>query len=251
MRPLSVVVITENEAAKIRRCLESVAPWADEIVVVDSFSTDGTPEICREYTPRVIQREYRYSADQYTFAIAQAKNEWVMLLDADEEVTPELVEEMQREVVPSSPMRGFRVNRRLIVNGRWIRFGGQYPDAQLRIFPRDEIVYEDKRVHAPNHVAGPVKDLRHDLLHYSYDSLSHIIQKVNVQSTKYALDLADRGRKPGWPYLLVRLVQEFVWRLVFRGGFRDGVWGLILAASHAYYVFALYAKAWELAQKPK
>ena len=247
MRPISVITLTQNEEAKIGRCLESVR-WADEIVVVDSFSQDRTVEICREYTDRVIQREYRWYSDQITFAIQQARNEWVFILDADEEATPELCAEIRGRVTPDSPFNGFYVPRKLMVNGRWMRFGGQYPDAQLRLFARDLIQWSTRRVHAPKSVPEPTTHLQHALLHYSYDSLSDLIRRLETYSNRQAHDLFHEGRRVGCGYLAARLGEQFVKRYVLQGGFRDGTWGLILAASHAYYVFAVFAKVWERQQ---
>lgn len=244
MHPLSVITLTQNEEANIGRCLESVK-WADEIVVVDSFSEDRTVEIAQQYTDRIIQQEYKWYSDQITFAIQQAGNEWVFILDADEEATPELVAEIEQQVTPDSPYNGFYVPRKLMMGDRWIRFGGQYPDAQLRLFPKSLIEWSTRRVHAPKSVPEPTTRLESAILHYSYDDVSDILRRIETYSNRQSHDLYHEGRRVGAGYLITRLIEQFVKRYILQGGFRDGMWGLILAASHAYYVFALFAKVWE------
>ena len=172
----------------------------------------------------------------------------MFILDADEVATPELVAEIEEQVTLESPYNGFYVPRKLMMGGRWIRFGGQYPDAQLRIFPRSLIEWSARRVHAPKSVPEPTTRLDSAILHYSYDDVSDLLRRIETYSGRQSHDLYHEGRRVGTGYLLARLIEQFVKRYILQGGFRDGTWGLILAASHTYYVFAVFAKVWERAE---
>jgi glycosyltransferase involved in cell wall biosynthesis len=246
--PLSVCIIAFNEEDNIRDCLESVA-WADEIVVVDSFSTDATPRICREYTDRVIQRPWPGYVAQKTFALEQASHEWVLCLDADERVTPELAEEIRGALRASragkSGCAGYTMPRRTFYLGRWMRHGGWYPDRKLRLLRRSVARVGGTEPHDHHYVEGKVGHLRGDLHHYTYRDLSDHLGKVDKFTTAASGELVKSGAR--WP--LLRMIfhppGRFVRMYLLRRGFLDGVPGLVAAVTGAFYVFLKYAKLWE------
>ncbi len=162
--PISALIPCYNSADVIGPCLESVA-WADEIFICDSFSTDATLEICRRYTDRIVQHEYVNSAAQKNWAIPQARHEWVLIVDTDERVSPELRREIERALRPDTPYAGFKIPRLNHVFDRPIRHGGNYPDYQLRLFRRDRGRYQERRVHAHLALQGGCGVFSAPLLH--------------------------------------------------------------------------------------
>jgi len=243
---ISAVVITLDEERNIRRCLESLI-WAGEIVVVDSGSTDATVEIAREYTDRVLTHPFEDYVSQKNFALNQAAREWVLSVDADEVVTPELLARI-REVWLRERERydGFTVNRLSRFSGRWIRHCGWYPDRKLRLFRRSRGRWEGADLHEKVRLDGPVMDLNADLLHYTYENLSENIGKIQSYSTIFARAQHDRGRRASLWDLLARPPAKFLKSYLLKGGFLDGRHGLILSITATFYVFLKYAKLWEL-----
>jgi glycosyltransferase involved in cell wall biosynthesis len=243
---ISAVVITYNEEKNIRRCLQSLA-WAREIVVVDSGSTDATVQIAREYTDRVLSHPFEGYVRQKNFALDQAAREWVLSVDADEVVTPELLACI-REVWPRERDRydGFTVNRLSCFSGKWIRHCGWYPDRKLRLFRRSQGRWEGEELHEKVRLEGRVKDLNADLRHYTYESLSQNVEKIQRYSTIFAVAQHKRGRRASLPALLVRPAAKFLKTYILKLGLLDGRHGLILSGTAAFYVFLKYAKLWEL-----
>jgi glycosyltransferase involved in cell wall biosynthesis len=242
---LSVTVITRDEAAHLDACLESVA-WADEIVVVDAQSTDRTVEIAGKYTSRVFVRPWPGFAAQKNFALDQATSAWVLSLDADERVLPELRDEIRQVLEADGPLDGYYVPRRNLFLGRFIRHGGWFPDHQLRLFRRGAGRFRDVRVHEGVAVAGRVGHLRGPLLHLSYRSVADFVERADRYSTLAAQDLVEQGARVSWPDFLIRPAARFWSMYLWRGGFLDGPHGLLLALLYAYYVLLRTAKAWEL-----
>jgi len=246
MLDISAVVITYNEERNIRRCLESLS-WAREIVVVDSDSTDATVEIAREYTDRVLSHPFEGYVGQKNFALDQASGEWVLSVDADEVVTPELLARI-REVWPAQRehYNGFTVNRLSRFSGRWMRHCGWYPDRKLRLFRRSRGRWEGDDLHEKVCLDGPVMDLGADLLHYTYENLSENIRKIQSYSTIFARAQHERGRRASLWDLLARPPAKFLKSYLLKRGFLDGRHGLILSMTATFYVFLKYAKLWEL-----
>jgi len=246
---LSVAIVTLNEEQNLPRTLASVQ-WADEIIVVDSGSTDRTVEIARSFGAKVIARPWPGFAAQKNFAIAQCGGAWVLTLDADEELTPELQQEI-RALLQSQPAAdAFYLRRRNLFLGRWVKHGGFYPDAKLRLFRRGAAQFEDRPVHETITFTGPTATLQGDLIHHAYLTLATYIEHMDRYSTLGAEILVSRGRTSRnplafvWNVVLVPAI-SFKWNYFFRGGFLDGREGLLLHLYQAVYTSWKYAKAWE------
>jgi len=248
---LSIAIVTCNEEPNIRRTLESVK-WADEIVVVDSGSTDKTVEICREYTDKVIYQEWLGFSSQKNFAIDNTKGEWVLSLDADEPVEPELGEEIRRIVASPGAFDGYRIPRKTYFLDKQIRHGGWYPDYNLRLFRKGKGRFEKRAVHEAIKVDGRVGTTEHALLHYAYPDLVSYMTSINKYSSLAVNVLTEKGIsrfKAGWVNIVLRPFSTFILKYFLRLGFLDGKPGLVLNLFHSYYVFAKYAKAWEYLEK--
>jgi glycosyltransferase involved in cell wall biosynthesis len=265
---LSVVIITHNEEANLGRTLASVQPLVSdgkgEIIVVDSSSTDRTVEIARSFGAKVFIEEWKGYAAQKNSAIDKATGDWIFSLDADEEVSEVarsfilLVLSGSHDVLNRSA--GFWFSRRNYFLGRWIRHGGFYPDAKLRMIKRgsgrfeDRAVHEDVKLHPGQHAYDALLhyDLggRFDILHHSYPTLSDYIEHMNRYSSLGAEMVVADGRT-GFSVIniVLRPLATFVYNYFFRLGFLDGYEGLLLHLYHAVYVSWKYAKAWELSRK--
>jgi glycosyltransferase involved in cell wall biosynthesis len=238
------VVITRNDEGRLGPCLASVA-WADEIVVVDAESTDRTVEIARGFTDRIVVRAWPGFAAQKNFAVEQARSEWVLSVDADEEVSPELAAEIRGVLAGPPAVDGYALPRRNIFWGRWIRHGGLYPDWQVRLFRRGRGRFVERAVHESVEVAGEVRRLRGPLIHRSYDNVGQFLERANRYASLAADDLVRGGARVGPAPLVLRPLGRFATMYVLRRGFLDGTPGLLLAGLYAYYVFIRSAKVWE------
>jgi glycosyltransferase involved in cell wall biosynthesis len=246
MARLSVVLTTLNEERNIDRCLGSVS-WADEIIVVDSFSTDGTIEKARAHTGIILQHVYDGDIRQRERGFALATGEWLFYIDADEEVTPDLRDEILRTVGDPGALDGYRVPRRVMVFGEWIYHGGWYPDLTFRLFRKGAYRAELAEVHGGFTVDGEKGTLRGELLHYTYATMEQYLSKMNdYTSLQVSSKLAGNPRRRvGWGKILLSPVSHFLRTYLSRKGYKDGVRGFFLAVLGAVYTFALYAKLWE------
>ncbi len=242
---VSVTVITYNESANIAAALESVA-WADEIIVIDSESTDDTAEIARRSTSKVIVRPWSGYVAQKNFAAEQAAHDWIFSLDADERVTPALAHEIRRVVERPSAAAGYRVPRVNYHLGRWIRSTDWYPDYQLRLYDRRRARWTGRYVHESVKADGPVVDLQNDLQHYAYGDIAHHLQSIDRYTSLAARQMFEDGRRANWFDVLIHPPLAFVRNYLLRGGFRDGMPGLIVSVMNSYYVSLKFAKLWEL-----
>jgi glycosyltransferase involved in cell wall biosynthesis len=255
---LSVAIVTLNEADNLARTLVSVR-FADEIVVVDSGSTDDTVEIATSFGVKVFSEEWKGFARQKNSAIDKCSGTWVLSLDADEELTLELQEEIRsmldadERIVP--PVDGYRLRLCHVFLGRWMRYGGYYPDMKLRLFRRvtssGAAHFTDRPVHESVQVAGRVETMKKDFFHHGYPNLEIYLEHMNRYSTLGARIVAERGKASGtglafyWNVALVPLL-TFVWNYIFRLGFLDGREGLLLHLYHSAYISWKYAKAWQI-----
>jgi len=248
---ISVLLPTFNNAEIIRPTLESIR-WVDEILVVDSFSDDGTLDICNEYGARIIQHKYIQSAKQKNWAIPQCANEWVLQIDTDEVVEPDLREEIQSVLKnPPDGVDGFRINFKHDVLGRWVRVDGLYPEYHLRLFRRDVGRFEDKEVHAHVQVPGEVRTLQKHIQHFGMTSLSKQLSNIDRYSRYQADELRKRGKRFRWSQVVLRPPAMFGYHYFWKRGFMAGYRGLWLAAISTTFDFWVHAKLWELEQGAK
>jgi len=242
--PVSVVLITFNEERNVRAALES-AKWADEIVVVDSLSTDNTASICREYTDQVYSEPWKGFARQKAQAVGLAKNDWVFVLDADERITEGLAEEIKGLVEAGPENDGYFCARRNHFGGKEIRHGGWYPDYSIRFFNRTKGSFGDRAVHEAVEINGTVGYLANPMLHYTYAGITDYLVRMDKYSTLASEELVKAGRKAGITDLLVRPPFTFIKMYLLKQGFRDGMHGLAIAMLYSFYTFSKYAKLWE------
>lgn len=242
---ISVTVITLNEEREIGDCLESVA-WADEIVVVDSGSSDRTVEIARKYTEKVVCHEWPGYAAQKNWAIGLATHNWILSVDADERVSPELREEIRQILELSPRLLGYRIPRKNFFLGRWIKHGGWSPDYVLRLFRKDAGRFAQRKVHESVTVQGEIGLIRSPLEHYTYRSLADYYQRMDRYSTLAAEEMFETGKKAGLIDLLFRPWATFLKMFLLRQGFRDGMDGFLLSRLYSIYTFSKYAKLYKM-----
>jgi len=242
---ISVTVITKNEAADIDAALASVA-WADEIVVVDSRSTDETVAIARRRTDRVVVREWPGYIEQKNYAASIASHDWILSLDADERVTPELASEIRSVLAGTPRAAAFRIPRVTWHLGRWIRTTDWYPDYQLRLYDRRSAQWTGKYVHEAVTVRGGIGQLRGELQHYAYRDIADHLETIDRYTTLAARQMHEAGRRATVLDLTFHPFFAFLRNYVLRGGFRDGATGFTISRMNAYYVFLKFAKLREL-----
>jgi glycosyltransferase involved in cell wall biosynthesis len=228
--------------------------WADEIVVIDSGSTDRTIAICREYTEAVISREWQGYARQKNSAIDRTTGDWVLSLDADEPIEPALAEEIKAIISSTDSLDGYRIPRKTIFLGKWVKHGGWYPDYNLRLFRKGKGRFQERAVHEAVRVEGTVGSTRHAIEHHTYPDIASYMTRINSYSSLAVDVMADKGiskSKASWVMILMRPLLTFIHKYFFRRGFLDGKHGLVLNLFHSYYVLAKYAKAWEYRHRQK
>lgn len=248
MSKLSVVIITLDEEANLPRCLESVK-WADEIVLVDSESTDRTLEIAGEYGAVIHRPPWRGFGPAKRAGVAKATGEWILSIDADEEVSLELAREIKEALGNSGDIAGYYIPRRTQFLGRWIYHCGWYPDPVLRLFRKADGDFDEEPVHEKVVLRGKTSRLNHDLLHYSYPTLDSYFEKFNRYTGMAAEQAYREGRKAGVWTILVRPLACFVKHYFLKRGFLDGLEGLIISVLSSCYVLTKYAKLRDLARR--
>ncbi|MDH4266811.1 MAG: glycosyltransferase family 2 protein [Deltaproteobacteria bacterium] len=245
MEKISVAIITKDEEANIRACLESVK-WADEIVVVDSGSTDRTEMICQDFQARFFLEEWKGFPRQKNSAIEKTGNEWVLSLDADERVSPELRQEIQQSLDKNPTFDGYFIARKNFFLGRWIRHCGWYPDFNLRLFRKSLGRFQEREVHEKVEIQGKVGFLEHPLEHRTYSSLSDFLERMNRYSTLAAREMLRQGKRYCWFDAFFRPPFTFLQMYLLRAGFLEGYLGFLLAGLYSFYTFAKYSKLREL-----
>ncbi len=248
MPKLSAAIITYNEEQRIGGCLESVA-WADEIVVVDSFSQDKTVQICRKFGARVIQHQWPGHIKQKNYALAQAAHDWVLSLDADEVASAELASQIQQLMQQERlELAGYYLPRQTHYLGRWIRHCGWYPDYKLRLFDRRRAHWGGEDPHDSIICEGKTARLSGCIYHYSFDSLADHLNTIDRFTSIAASERYKKGAKASLGQLVLRPPLTFLKLYLIKLGFLDGIPGLIACVLSAYHVFIKYAKLWELEQ---
>jgi glycosyltransferase involved in cell wall biosynthesis len=249
---LSVVLITQNEAANLPRTLASVG-WAQQIVVLDSGSTDATLQIASAAGARVLTEPWKGFGTQKNAAIAHATGDWVLSLDADEEVSPGLATEIQALLAGNPAFAAYRIPRLNHFLGSPLRHGGYWPDPKLRLFRRGAARFEERAVHESMQAEGPVGQLKNPLIHRCYPTLTEYIEHMNRYSTAGAQMLVASGRAGrSWMWLArnaaLNPAATFLYNYLFRLGFLDGRAGLLQHLNHSVYIHWKYVKAWEQAR---
>lgn len=244
---ISGVVICGNERKHLAACLESLA-WCDEIIVVDSWSDDGTFEIAERLATTAVRQEWLGYTGQKNYAMNLATSDWVLSLDADERCPPELRDEIRQVLADPGDAVGFEVRRHVFYLGRWIDHGGWYPDWKLRLVRRERARWEGELVHDRLEADGPVARLRGELHHFTYDDFSAQLRTVDRYTTLAAQELYQRGKRCHWPLLLLKPPIKFLECYVWKLGLLDGLPGFVIAVANAFYTFARLVKLWELEQ---
>ncbi len=243
---ISAFVICRNEEQKIARCIESLR-WCDEVLVIDSGSTDRTVEIAQTLGAKVIFNEWPGFLAQKRFGLAQCQSDWVLNVDSDEEVSPELAAEIRSVITsPRTTESGFELLRVVFYLGKWWRKGGWYPEYRLRVLRRSVASWGGEDPHEHAIVDGPTRRLQGELRHYTYDSIADQIRSLNNHSTVAAQSLHRRGVQSSAIKILTRPLGRFVKFYLLKRGFLEGLPGLFVALMEAFYVFLKYFKLWEL-----
>ncbi len=243
---ISASVIVYNEEDNIAELCESL-DWADEIVIVDSSSTDGTVELAKKFTDKVFQHEFKGYKDKHEFADAQTTGDWIFWIDADERVTPELRESISglRTREENGLPEGFRIARKTFYLGHWIRFCGWYPDYQMRLYRKSKSFWDGVSPHETARVDGKVETLSGELLHYTKRDLSdhhRVLERYASLAAEYKVE--HDGKAGAWA-MFYGPIGAFLRTFILKQGFRDGTRGLIISMFTAYGVFLKTAKVWE------
>lgn len=247
---ISAIIITLNEEKKIGACLSSLN-FVDEIIVVDSGSTDKTEDICRQYPfVKFYRQPWLGYGPQKNFALSLVSNEWVLSIDADEVVPSDLADEISTHLKADHGYSGFWVKRKNMYKKQWIRHGGWWPDTILRVFRKDKGQFSNRRVHESVEITGKTKELQAALEHYSYHGPEDFILKMHSYAIAGARQMQDDGRTGGAVRAVIRAFAAFVKGYILKRGFLDGRAGLLIAASGAIGVFYKIIKLSELNERP-
>lgn len=246
---ISVVIITFNEDERLEAALKSVADLADEVVIVDSFSTDNTLKIAKKYTSHIFQRKWTNFSDQKNFANSRTSYLWIFSLDADEMISPELREEILQIKETEPDCSGFSMPRQSFYLGKWIRHSGWYPNRKVRLFRKDRASWEGEYIHEKLAVEGKIEKLKGFLHHFTYRNITDHLNRINQYSELGAQKLYAQKKKCRWYHLVFlpffRFAKSFFWKL----GFFDGFAGLVISVLGGYTVFVRYAKLREIWKK--
>ncbi|MBL7069756.1 MAG: glycosyltransferase family 2 protein [Candidatus Omnitrophica bacterium] len=250
---LSVAVIVKNEERNISDCLKTVA-WADEIVILDDHSTDKTVEIARSFTDKIHERKMDVEGTHRNYLYSLCSNEWVLSLDADERVAPEL----KREIVETlkkereSPRHNaYSIPIKTYIGDKWAQCAGWYPAPKVRLFRKSKFRYDDSEVHPRIYLDGSSGFLKGDIIHYGFKDLADLFRNVNEQTTLQAIEWHRQGKKFSLFTLFRTPIDRFIRKYFFKGGIKGGLLGLILSLADSLYQFQSYTKLWELYGKDK
>lgn len=248
IQKITALAITFNEEENVKRYIESLS-FADEIIFVDSNSTDKTIELAKEMNIKVIERKFTNFSDQRNYAINQAKNDWIVFFDLDEIITKELEEEIKLKVSNPGLKVAFFVKRNFFFMGKHIKFGGWQNDKAIRLFNKKYCTYNGNLVHEEVKATGSIGILKNRLNHYSYKNFDNYNDKLNLYSKLQAENLYKRRIKPNAYHLILRPMYRFIWQYLFRLGILDGKEGFILAYVHSFSVFKRYLQLWMMYRK--
>jgi len=243
--PVSVVIIAKNEEDCIGKCLASVTGWADEVIVIDDYSSDRTVEIVRSFGATVFQRKMENEGRHRNWGYAKARNAWVLSLDADEQASPELKDEIDR-VLPAAACQAFALPMKTYIGDYWVRYAGWFPARKIRLFLKDRCRYEEVEVHPRPILDGTEQPLNGWIEHYGYPDFEHLFAGVNRQSTLEAQKWLRTGRSVTGGMVVRRTVDRFMRSYIRKRGFKDGLVGFVIALCASLYQIFSYAKYWEL-----
>ncbi len=246
---LSVVVLTKNEENNIEDCLRSVYGWADEILVVDDESTDGTVARAQKYADKILFKRMVNEGEHRNWAYAQAKNEWVLSLDADEYVTEELKEEIT-QVLAETSFHAFSIPLRNYIGSYWVKHGGWYPAGKLRLFMKSRFRYEEVGVHPRVFLDGETGHLTKDIVHKGYPDFEHFLGSLNRQTTLEAQKWIETGRRMSIGKAIWRTIDRFPRSFIGKRGYKDGFIGFMVAFFASLYQIISYAKYWQFKNDP-
>lgn len=244
MEKLSVVIIAGNEEKNIKDCLESVK-WADEIVVIDSESTDRTREIAGHYTQKIFIKKWEGFAEQRKYSLEKTSYDWVLSLDADERVSPELKIEIEKILKSNNRKSGYRIPRESYFLNKVIKSCGWYPDYQMRLFNKNVAAITNRKVHEGFEVKGETGHLKKHIIHFTHQNITDTIKKINQYSYLQALEKKD-GKKVKAINLILNPLAAFLNHYISRKGFKDGIHGLMVSLIHMMTNLLTYMKTWEL-----
>lgn len=248
--PISVVVIMKNEEHNVEQCLSSVS-WADEIIIVDDHSADRTVELAKKFTDKIFSRKMDIEGAHRNYAYSLAKNNWVLSIDADERVSPELAEELR--LLFKQPIKDivFAIPVKTYLGKRWIKYGGWYPASKVRLLDKRTVRYEEKGVHPRIIYHGSCGHLKGDILHYSYRNFHDFFETLNNQTTAEAKKWFEEKRKVGCFKAFRKCTSRFLRYYIVEQGFRDGLIGFMAAWGGGFYQIMTYVKLWEMLQNEK
>lgn len=246
---ISAVIITHNEEKRLEPALKSLKDIVSEIIVVDSFSTDGTVKLAKKFGSRIYKREWTNYADQKNYANQKASYPWILSLDADERLSPELRREIQELKEKEPEAAGFSMPRQTYYLGKWILHSGWYPDRKIRLFKKDKAFWKGEYVHEKLVIEGQVRKLASPIYHFTYQDIRDHMERINQFSTLGAKKLYAEGKKCRWYHLALLPAQRFTKSFFLKAGILDGFAGFVIAVLHSYAIFARYAKLKEIWKK--
>jgi len=245
--PLSVVTLTKNSKEIIDDCLKSVSGWVGEIIIVDDMSTDGTAEAVKKYTDKIFSRKWDREGSHRNVAYAKAKYDYILSLDSDERVTPELKEEIIKIFTDGPAYNGYNIPHRNFIGSYWIRYGGWYPNAKLKLFRKDKFKYEEEAEYHPRaFLEGKTFTLRNDIIHYAYRDFKNLFSKLNHQTDFEAKKWLRDKRKMSFSLCMVKIFSRFMKYYFVKKGYKDGFIGFMMACASGFYQIMTYAKYWEM-----
>ncbi len=244
--PLTVAVITKNEEDNIDDCLGSVYGWADEIIVADDESTDKTVELAKKYTDKIFHRKMENEGIHRNWLYSQAKNEWVLSLDADEYLTEALKDEIRQHLESNTEFHAFSMRLKTYIGKYWVQHSGWYPADKLRMFMKSRFKYEEVEVHPRTFLDGVEGHLTKDIIHKGYPDFAHFLESVNRQTTLEARKWIQTGRKMTLGHFIWRTLDRFPRVFLRKKAYKDGFIGFMIALFASLYQIMSYAKYWEM-----
>jgi len=247
---LSVVVLTKNSSAIIEDCLKSVSDWVSDIVVVDDMSTDNTLEIVKKYTNNIQVRKWDREGAHRNYAYSLARCDYILSLDSDERATPELRDEIINIFKEGPKFLGYNIPHRNFIGNYWIRYGGWYPNAKLKMYSKKDFRYEEEAEYHPRaFLEGKTFTLKSDIIHYAYRDFQNLFSKLNHQTDFEAKKWIRDGRKMSFGLCMVKAISRFIKFYYTKKGKKDGFIGFMMALASSAYQLMTYAKYWEIKNK--